>query len=143
MSSVTIRLIGFEEAIAGLDQWGDDVRKAFVHALEDVKDQVVEELEVRAPYLTGEMKRRISASMVNPYSATPGLRIRSLAPHSWLVEHGHQGPQPAPPHPWFVPVVVRARKRFNDRARELLAQPAPALGPGRPTIVSVAGGTGI
>jgi len=27
------------------------------------------------------------------------------APHAWLVEHGHGGPKPAPPHPYLIPAV--------------------------------------
>lgn len=34
---------------------------------------------------------------------------RGKAPHGWVVEHGHGGPHPAPPHPYFKPGVQAAR----------------------------------
>lgn len=37
------------------------------------------------------------------------LGPRGKAPHGWVVEHGHGGPQPAPPHPYFKPGVKSAR----------------------------------
>lgn len=34
---------------------------------------------------------------------------RGKAPHAWLVEHGHAGIHPAPPHPFFRPGVMAGR----------------------------------
>ena len=37
--------------------------------------------------------------------------LRADAPHAHLVELGHGGPHPAPPHPFLVPAVEETRDR--------------------------------
>lgn len=41
------------------------------------------------------------------------------AMQAWLVEHGHGGPAPAPPHPYLRPALVRnidfARRKFAEK----------------------------
>ena len=45
-----------------------------------------------------------------------------LTSNSWLVEHGHGGPQPAPPHPYLKPALDRnikfAEQKFNEGIKE-------------------------
>lgn len=52
--------------------------------------------------------------------------VKASAPHAWLVEHGHGGPYPAPPHAFMRPaadgaavegvaILERAAKGFNVR----------------------------
>jgi len=36
------------------------------------------------------------------------VQLRADAPHAALVELGHGGPHPAPPHPFLVPAVMSA-----------------------------------
>jgi len=48
-----------------------------------------------------------------------GWIVISTAPHSWLVEHGHGGPKPAPPHAFLRPAldnnIQAARDLFGVR----------------------------
>jgi len=44
----------------------------------------------------------VPASMSGPAVAFAGIRPRK-APHAHLVEYGHAGPHPAPPHPFVRP----------------------------------------
>lgn len=148
MATVTIRLTGFKELELGLERWGAEVQQRFVDELETVKDETVAELQRVCPvgpedldHPPGTLRASIMGRLEQPHSQVPGMRIRATAPHAWLVEHGHQGPHPAPPHPWFVPVVVEARKRLNAAAVKMLEQPLPELGPGTPTVRGGAGGS--
>ena len=48
-----------------------------------------------------------------------GWIVLSTAPHSHLVEYGHGGPRPAPPHPFLRPALDKninaARKQLEQR----------------------------
>lgn len=56
---------------------------------------------------TGNLKRAAYAKTLPPTMSYPavafaGIRPRT-APHGHLVEFGHEGPHPAPPHPFVQP----------------------------------------
>jgi len=56
---------------------------------------------------TGKLKKAayakaLPATMNRPTVAFAGIRARR-APHAHLVEYGHAGPHPAPPHPFLRP----------------------------------------
>ena len=58
---------------------------------------------------TGNLKKAVYAKALPETSksvavAFAGIRPRK-APHASLVEYGHGGPHPAPPHPFFRPAV--------------------------------------
>ena len=56
---------------------------------------------------TGNLRRGIFASRgdENKPNAIVGVDYR-VAPHSHLVEFGHAGPHPAPPHPFMRPAIL-------------------------------------
>jgi HK97 gp10 family phage protein len=59
---------------------------------------------------TGNLKRSVIAKVLPERANWPHLAIagidRKIAPHAGLVEYGHAGPHPAPPHPFFRPAVA-------------------------------------
>ena len=44
-------------------------------------------------------------------SAKTRATLESHAPHSYVVERGHGGPQPAPPHPFLETAITATRER--------------------------------
>ena len=64
---------------------------------------------------TGTLRGRIGARRSKFEDG--GWIVISRAPHSWLVEHGHGGPKPAPPHPFLRPAldknITNARRLFG------------------------------
>jgi len=63
---------------------------------------------------TGNLKKATYAkalpkTMTSPAVAFAGIRPRR-APHARLVEYGHGGPHPAPPHPFFRPAVDEVKE---------------------------------
>lgn len=85
-----------------------------------------------APVLSGDLRKAIFASYGN--TNTPDILIgvnykgRSIgdpiAPHAHLVEFGHAGPKPAPPHPYMRPAIEAnrelARKGIEETYREVI-----------------------
>lgn len=58
----------------------------------------------------GNLKRSIVAKQLRRYDANepaPAIAAvdRKIAPHAHLVEYGHGGPAPAPPHPFWRPAI--------------------------------------
>jgi len=78
--------------------------KALLTAARKVRKRIKEKAP-RGP--TGNLKRAAYAkalpeTMNRPTVAFAGIRARK-APHAHLVEFGHGGPHPAPPHPFVRP----------------------------------------
>jgi len=78
-----------------------------------------------APVRTGVLKASIRASAARSFVSTSGGRkkvagtaanVRVRAPHAHLVEFGHGGPRPAPPHPFLVPAVESTGSRQVNAA---------------------------
>jgi len=71
---------------------------------------------------------RLKKSIVNkPFSRkqkeNPKVFVtidRKMAPHAHLVEFGHKGPHPAPPHPFFRPVVDSQKSNIMGKIREII-----------------------
>jgi len=78
--------------------------KALLAAARKVRKRIKQKAP-RGP--TGNLKKAayakaLPATMTRPTVAFAGIRARK-APHAHLVEFGHGGPHPAPPHPFLRP----------------------------------------
>lgn len=64
---------------------------------------------------TGNLRKAIFAAHGDPEkpNALVGVNHR-IAPHAHLVEYGHAGPHPAPPHPYFRPGIVDASPGMKE-----------------------------
>lgn len=67
---------------------------------------------------TGNLKKATYAKALPPTITQPavafaGIRARR-APHAILVERGHAGPHPAPPHPFFRPAWDSVREEIKQ-----------------------------
>ena len=82
----------------------DEKQKLLLSQARIVRDKI----RARAPRgPTGILKKAVyatslPASLRGPAVAFAGIRPRK-APHAHLVEYGHGGPHPAPPHPFVQP----------------------------------------
>lgn len=80
---------------------------------------------------TGNLRKAIFASAGRPrrgdgkLSVIAGVSPR-IAPHRHLVEYGHAGPHPAPPHPFWRPAVLAEwptqRQMLIGRIRDLITK---------------------
>ena len=102
------KIKGIEELQAELSKLvnevtGKEMKDVYVKAAIELRD----EARRLAPVRTGELKRAIFAARgdENKSSALVGVNY-GIAPHAHLVEFGHAGPHPAPPHPYMRPAVA-------------------------------------
>lgn len=63
----------------------------------------------------------IPASLTGPALAFAGIRPRK-APHAHLVEYGHGGPHPAPPHPFVRPAWDGCKEEVKRNIAEGLGK---------------------
>jgi len=75
---------------------------------------------------TGNLKKAAYAkalpeTMSSLAVAFAGIRPRR-APHAHLVEYGHGGPHPAPPHPFFRPAVDEVKDKVMRNIKEGLGK---------------------
>lgn len=75
---------------------------------------------------TGNLKKavyasKLSASLTESAFAFAGIRPRK-APHAHLVEYGHAGPHPAPPHPFFRPAVDEIMPSVKENIEKKLGK---------------------
>lgn len=66
---------------------------------EVIARQIVVDAKSNINNLTGNLEKGIKANKSKFEDG--GWIVRSTAPHSYLVEYGHGGPRPAPPHPFL------------------------------------------
>lgn len=81
------------------DEFKEDIRQ--------IGERMRSDMVVKINRKTGNLERSIVAKVFRspgPSTAFVAINYR-YGPHAHLVEHGHGGPQPAPPHPFFSPVV--------------------------------------
>lgn len=88
-----------------------------------VRDRVKQKAP-RGP--TGNLKRAAYATVLPETTTTrtvafAGIRPRR-APHAHLVEYGHGGPHPAPPHPFFRPAWDEVRGEVRENIRKGLGK---------------------
>jgi len=84
-----------------------------------VRDAIREKAPLGA---TGNLKASAYASALpskidSPAVAFAGIRPRK-APHAHLVEFGHGGPHPAPPHPFVRPAWDEMKERVKQDIKE-------------------------
>lgn len=130
-----MELTGFEEAERKLDGLALDIQsivleKAMRAAVRPV--QRAAKRSVTAPGYPGDKtsaKNLRSSIKVTLYQGRDAwyaeVRPRG-APHFWVVEHGHEGPAPAGPHPYMAPAIAakgnEAERIFTERVTTEVAK---------------------
>ncbi len=110
------KIEGVEELQAELSKivnevTGKEMKDVYVKAAIVVRD----EARRFAPEVTGALRRGIFAARgdENKSSALVGVNYK-IAPHAHLVEFGHAGPHPAPPHPYMRPAVENKKEAVKQ-----------------------------
>jgi HK97 gp10 family phage protein len=84
---------------------------------EAIARQIAADAKASVNVVTGNLKKGIRAKKSKFDDG--GWIVVSTAPHSWLVEYGHGGPHPAPPHPFLRPALDKnideARRLFGAK----------------------------
>lgn len=114
---ITLQMIGLREMGLAIDKWGADLEAESRRELEREVEGTVNYLKATAPFKTGNLRKSIG-SKVEPVGVN--AQIRARAPHAHLVEWGTK--RGTKPTHFFVPQVIKARKRFYERIERLLAK---------------------
>jgi len=110
MSNVRVDILGMkqlEERFGKLELILDDkdIEDAFLAGARKFRDVARSKVKVK----TGNLKKGIVAKKFKTkIKGQPAAFVaidRKIAPHAHLVEYGHGGPNPAPPHPFFRPTL--------------------------------------
>lgn len=98
---------------------GKDMKDVFIKAAVEVRDEARTNVRDK----TGNLRRGIFAARgdSNKPSALVGVNY-AIAPHAHLVEFGHAGPRPAPPHPYMRPAVAAKKERVKQIMIDGLAE---------------------
>ncbi len=71
--------------------------------------------------ITGRLRKSLKVKKSKYFEEGGGYIVKAGgkgAMQAWLVEHGHGGPRPAPPHPYLKPALDKninmARQLFNE-----------------------------
>jgi HK97 gp10 family phage protein len=96
----------------------DDELAAFINEnAEAIAKQIATDAKASVNVKTGNLRKGISARKSKFDDG--GWIVISRAPHSHLVEFGHGGPKPAPPHPFLRPALNKniglARQKFGAK----------------------------
>jgi len=110
-----------------------NLKKTFGNITKHLDDeQILEAFEGEGKDLQRDMRSRIhddsgnlSAAVVvkrfaNQRKGAPAVFVaidRRIAPHAHLVEYGHGGPNPAPPHPFFRPAIDGFRMKVGGQIK--------------------------
>jgi HK97 gp10 family phage protein len=119
MAGVQIYLKGIDELERQANKLIKEVNSGKQKILLDQAKLVRDRIRERAPRgPTGNLKAAayassLPASLKGQAVAFAGIRPRK-APHSHLVEYGHGGPHPAPPHPFFRPAVDETMPKVRE-----------------------------
>jgi len=117
---------GFDTLGYDLQKLLDMSPKAIKKALEAGAQPILSKIQANAPQgPTGRLKDAIKAGKVQKrggsYFIKLGVIDGKTAPHAHLVEHGHGGPHPAPPHPFLRPAFDEAKDEGYALMRDTLA----------------------
>lgn len=127
LSKRALRFEGVDELIAKLDEIasamsGQEIKEGL---MKRVGIPIRDRARAMAPIKTGELKRAIYAAYGDNNKTTILVGVNyKIAPHAHLVEFGHAGPHPAPPHPYMRPALAEsielAKKGIEETYREVL-----------------------
>lgn len=88
-------------------------------ALQAGAEVLVPVIRDKAPMRTGKLKKSVKVGRRNDNSIAVGT-FHGDAPHAHLVERGHGGPKPAPPHPFMEPSVQATEEQVMNAIMEEL-----------------------
>jgi len=96
-------------------------RALLLKSAQYIRDGIREKINSTFKRKSGNLYKAVYAkayprTVTRPAVAFAGIRPRK-APHAHLLEYGHAGPHPAPPHPFFRPAVDGCREEVMKNIR--------------------------
>jgi hypothetical protein len=140
---ISFRFSGGEQFLVDLDRWRDRLRAEVHQAALTEAQAIATAVQAQYPHgKTGKLRAGVRVKDESPSLDGILLRVRSLAPHSHLVERGtvaratrrgwNRGTMPETPI--FVPEAIDRREAFKRKVRKIVGSPEPAIGHGSPTV---------
>ena len=120
---ITLDISGDQELLKSLAALNKQITgKLMKNAMRAGGRVVVNQVKDTVPVgKTGNLKKSIKTKMVPyPVSGITVLVIGAKAPHAHLVEFGHGGPHPAPPHPFMRPAFDASKLTAQERVERNL-----------------------
>lgn len=141
--TVKFRFSGGEQFALDLRAWRDRLRAEVHQAALDEANTIASVVGSQYPIgNTGKLRAGVRVKDEAPFGDAILVRVRSLAPHSHLVEKGttqrrtrrgwNRGVMPA--RPIFIPEAIQQRTAFKNTVRRIMGSPEPSLGAGSPTV---------
>ena len=120
---VTVKMEGLDELTKALEKLAKGLHPDDVEPILNQGAKIIAEaMRGKVPVKTGALKKSIKTKKLKRLGAQPAPSIaaidRKKAPHAHLVEFGHGGPQPAPPHPFFRPAVDENENRVYKHVED-------------------------
>ena len=102
--------VDIKDAIKGLDRFGDAIYQKALRAGRGAAVRVVMKEARSNTHVAGNRTGNLREGLKVKSSKTRAS-LESHAPHSYVVERGHGGPRPAPPHPFLEAAVMGTRQK--------------------------------
>lgn len=122
MGRINADVVGLDEVLNMLDQQGMLDGRAPT-ALKKGAKVICKAAISKAPVRSGELKRSIRVGR-RKKSARDAVEVGVFYPdaaHAHLVEHGHEGPKPAPAYPFLEPAADETMDEvYNEVLKELM-----------------------
>lgn len=128
MSKSGIALFGFEEVASQLESCSDIPDDVALKILIDGGEPVLNRMIERVPVRTGDLKKSLKIGRRLAKGRKGGSRSIEIGAMGKdgnmanLVESGHGGPKPAPPHPFAWPAYEESKAEAYDRIAEGVRQ---------------------
>ncbi len=125
LSRRALKFEGVDELIEALDKVasavsGQEVKEGL---MKRVGIPLRDKARAMAPVKTGELRRAIYAAYGDENKPTILVGVNyKIAPHAHLVEFGHAGPHPAPPHPYMRPAIAESIELAKKGIEETYAE---------------------
>ena len=126
-------LLGFDELINDMHMLaerlggGPGINRALEAGAVPIEEQMLHNVSNMLNVITGDLRNSIKIGKVkswrNGKTITIGAHHGSRGFYGHIVEYGHGGPAPAPPHPFARPAFdTRKEDAFNEMKRVMNAE---------------------
>ncbi len=121
MGRISFDAIGMGEILKRLDVTEQQLKSATGKALEAGAQPILEQAKANVHIVSGDLHKALKVGRRKSTRDSSSIEIGTFAgeaPHAHLVEFGHGGPHPAPPHPFLEPAYLTK----IGEAEEIIAQ---------------------
>lgn len=119
MSGFGFELSGFDQVIENLEGYGEVPENVAQAALLAGAKPMEDAIRANTPVRVGTLVSSIRTGAVKGRSITTGS-FKKKGAHARLVEYGHGGPKPAPPHPFVAPAYEATKDTSYEQIAEVM-----------------------